>query len=276
MAEKLPNYSVLMSVYYKEHADYLKVSIDSIWNQTVKTNDFVLVCDGPLNGELESVINDAKRSLGEALHVVRLEKNSGLGEALNIGIRECKNEIVARMDSDDIAFPDRCERQLRRMITNNLDMISGSVLEFQDNIENITGTRRVPATKSEIIQFSRKRNPFNHPAIMYNKASVIEAGGYTEDFHLFEDYHLWIRMLMRDCNCENLLDPVVYMRTGSDAILRRGGKDYAKDMLKFHRWLKQIGWISQIDYVMGALPHSTVCYLPNRLRIIVYNWLRKQ
>lgn len=275
MAEKLPNYSVLMSVYYKEHSEYLKASIESIWNQTIKTNDFVLVCDGPLNDELDSVIDDAKSTLGEVLHVVRLDKNCGLGEALNIGIRECKNEIVARMDSDDIAFPDRCERQLQHMITGDLDIISGSVLEFQGNTENVTGARRVPVTKSEIIQFSKKRNPFNHPAIMYQKLSVIEAGGYTEEFHLFEDYHLWIRMLMRDCNCENLLDPVVYMRTGNDAILRRGGKEYAKDMLRFHRWLKDAGWTSNIDYFTGAIPHGIVCVIPNSARLWIYRLLRK-
>lgn len=105
-------YSVLMSVYVKEKAEYLRMAMDSIWNQTVPTDDFVLVCDGALNDELDAVIEDMEKSHSDSLHVVRLKKNGGLGNALNVGIKHCKNELVARMDSDDISRPERCEKQL--------------------------------------------------------------------------------------------------------------------------------------------------------------------
>lgn len=274
IAAKLPGYSVLMSVYYKEKANHLRLSIDSIWNQTTRTNDFVLVCDGPLTAELDEVIKEAQIAIGSVLRVIRLEINHGLGEALNIGIGECKNEIIARMDSDDIAFPNRCEVQLHQMVSKDLDIISGNIIEFQETIDNITGIRKVPRTQDEIIQFSKKRNPFNHPAIMYRKSAVIAAGGYTEEYHLFEDYHLWVRMLMNNCKCENLTEPVLYMRTGSDAILRRGGRQYAKDMLRFHKWLNAAGWTSKVDYISGAIPHMLICIAPNRIRSLVYKQIR--
>ena len=105
----MDNYSVLMSVYHKEKAEFLREALDSIWNQTVQTDDFVLVCDGPLNEELDSVIAEHEKAHPGVLHVIRLEKNGGLGNALNIGIKQCKNELIARMDSDDISYPDRCE-----------------------------------------------------------------------------------------------------------------------------------------------------------------------
>ena len=105
-------YSVLMSVYHKEKPEYLKQAIESIQTQTLSTNDFVLVCDGPLNGQLDSVIATKRQEMGESLNVVRLAKNGGLGNALNEGIKHCKNELVARMDSDDIAYQDRCEKQM--------------------------------------------------------------------------------------------------------------------------------------------------------------------
>ena len=106
-AERYGAYSVLMSVYSKENPAWLKLAIESIQDQTLPTSDFVLVCDGPLTPELDGVIAEKHCQMGEILMVVRLEKNVGLGNALNEGIKHCRNELVARMDSDDIACFDR-------------------------------------------------------------------------------------------------------------------------------------------------------------------------
>lgn len=105
-------YSVLMSVYHKEKPEYLKQAIESIQAQAFPTDDFVLVCDGPLSEPLDSVIAKKQQEMGTTLNVIRLAKNGGLGNALNEGIKHCKDELVARMDSDDIAYPDRCEKQI--------------------------------------------------------------------------------------------------------------------------------------------------------------------
>ena len=107
-----PNYSFLMSVYKKENAANLRTAMDSMWNQTIPTNDFVLVCDGPLTIELDTVIDEMIQAHGKYLNVVRLKENKDLGYALNVGIEHCKNALVARMDSDDISFPNRFEKQL--------------------------------------------------------------------------------------------------------------------------------------------------------------------
>lgn len=124
-------YSVLMSVYYKEKPEYLKQAIDSIQTQTLPTDDFVLVCDGSLNDELDSVIMAKQQEMGTVLNVVRLAKNGGLGNALNEGIKHCKNELVARMDSDDIAYTDRCEKQIEVFNTHpEVSICSGIVEEF--------------------------------------------------------------------------------------------------------------------------------------------------
>ena len=105
-------YSVLMSVYKKEKAEFLKEAIESIQKQSKKTDDFVLVCDGELNESLDKVILDKKEEMGDVLNVIRLKENVGLGKALNVGLEYCKNEYIARMDSDDISVPDRCENCL--------------------------------------------------------------------------------------------------------------------------------------------------------------------
>ena len=81
------SYSVLMSVYYREKPEFLNQAIESIQSQTLPTDDFVLVCDGPLNEELDSIIAVKQREMGTSLNVVRLAKNGGLGNSLNEGIK---------------------------------------------------------------------------------------------------------------------------------------------------------------------------------------------
>lgn len=267
-------YSVLMSVYYKEKPEFLREAMESIWQQTVKTDDFVLVCDGPLNVSLDVIIDEMQATHPDTLRVVRLEKNSGLGIALNEGIKHCQHEIIVRMDSDDIAFPNRCERQLKVFREHpDVSLCSGTVIEFRDTIDNVVGKRELPVTHEEIVSFSRKRNPCNHPSVMFKSPAVEAAGGYIEKYHLFEDYYLWVRMLMNGAKACNIKEPILYMRTPADLYMRRGGKAYAKDMLAFHRWLKEKGWISVGTYLTGALPHALVCVLPNNLRGLIYKVL---
>lgn len=269
------NYSVLMSVYCKENPEYLRDSMISIYEQTLPTNDFVLVCDGPLNNALDQVIEDMQHVFGNTLHVYRLEENRGLGEALNYGLHQCKNELVARMDSDDMSLKDRCEKELQVFNSNNkIAIVSGGIEEFIDSPKNITGKRVVPKTTVEIINFSKKRNPFNHPAVMLRKSIALEVGGYSEKFHLFEDYYLWIRILMCQYQGINLQDTLVYMRTSANSYERRGGVDYAKDLLRFHKWMLDKKWSSASDFLLAAVPHAFVCIAPNFLRRIIYGRIR--
>lgn len=113
----------------------------------------------------------------------------------------------------------------------------------------------------------------NHPCVMFKKSAVEEAGGYNEAYHLFEDYYLWVRMLMKGYKARNTQEVLLDMRSPADMYLRRGGKKYAEDMLQFHQWMKKSGWSSEIDYLTGAVPHAVVCVLPNGVRKLVYEKL---
>ena len=144
-AEQYGAYSVLMSVYSKENPTWLRLAIESMQTQTLPTSDFVLVCDGPLTPELDGVIAEKQRQMGETLTVVRLEKNMGLGNALNEGIRHCRNELVARMDSDDIACLDRCEKQVAVFNEHpEVSICSGTILEFSETPEDADRRRMLP------------------------------------------------------------------------------------------------------------------------------------
>lgn len=264
------NYSVLMSVYYKEHPDYLRQSMQSIYDQTVPTNDFVLVCDGPLTPELDAVIADMQLQFGLRLNVCRLLKNGGLGKALNFGIGQCKNDLVARMDSDDVSRPDRCERQLAVFQDHpEYSLVSGIVEEFSDTITNVSVRRIVPEHQNDIIDFAKKRNPFNHPCIMYKKSDVEAAGGY-QDFYLLEDYYLWIRMLQQGFIGYNLQEPLLWMRAGSDMYKRRGGWKYVQSQRNLFKYMAQTGFITESQYQIQGMIRLIGAVVPNWLRTFLF------
>lgn len=264
------HYSVLMSVYHKEKSEYLQQAMMSIYNQTVFTDDFILVCDGPLNVELNAVITEMQQKFGEILNVVRLKKNEGLGKALNIGIKYCKNELVARMDSDDISRPDRCERELNVFQEHpELSLVSGIVEEFTSDISHIDSRRVPPETQNEILAFAKKRNPFNHPCIMYKKTAVELAGGY-QDFYLLEDYYLWIRMLMEGYQGYNLQEPLLWMRAGSDMYKRRAGWKYAKSQKMLFKYMKDKNFISGSQYAQSVIIRGGSSIAPNWLREMLF------
>lgn len=267
---KYENYSVLMSVYYKENSEYLKQAIESIQAQTFPIDDFVLVCDGPLNQELDSVIKKKQQEMKNILNVVRLKKNAGLGNALNKGIQQCKNELVARMDSDDISYPDRCEKQL--MVFNTypeISVCSGIVEEFATNPKVVESRRVPPETQEEIREFAKVRNPFNHPCVMYKKPDVEAVGSY-KDFYLLEDYYLWVRMIMAGYQGYNLQEPLLHMRAGTDMYMRRGGLKYAKTQEKLFRFMKNNGFISKGQYIKNCVIRGESSLAPNWLRKFVF------
>lgn len=267
---KYENYSVLMSVYYKENSEYLKQAIESIQAQTFPTDDFVLVCDGPLNQELDSVIKKKQQEMKNILNVVRLKKNAGLGNALNKGIQQCKNELVARMDSDDISYPDRCEKQLMVFKTYpEISVCSGIVEEFATNPKVVESRRVPPETQEEIREFAKVRNPFNHPCVMYKKPDVEAVGSY-KDFYLLEDYYLWVRMIMAGYQGYNLQEPLLHMRAGTDMYMRRGGLKYAKTQEKLFRFMKNNGFISKGQYIKNCVIRGESSLAPNWLRKFVF------
>ena len=182
-------FSVLLSLYIKENAEYFKSSLESIFCQTLLPNEVILVKDGPITEELEKIIADFKKRY-KILKVIPLEKNIGLGLALNEGLKHCSYDIVARMDTDDIAKKDRFDKQIDIFRNNpEIDLVSAWIDEFTDDISNINSTRKLPENHKDILSFGKSRNPVNHPVVMFRKNKVMEAGSY-KDFYLLEDYYL--------------------------------------------------------------------------------------
>lgn len=269
------NFSVLMSIYHKEKPEYFNRAMQSIWNeQSVKPDGIVLVQDGKLTDELYSFIDEWKNELGEALKIIPLEQNVGLGDALNEGIKHCSYELIARMDTDDIALPDRFEKQLKVFGNSEIDICSGWISEFDKDEEEILSYRKLPELHHEIINFARKRCPINHPAVMYKKAVVEKAGGYQK-MMWFEDYYLWGRMIVSGAKFYNLQEVLVNMRAGYGQLERRSGFKYAMSEFNLQKEFLKIGFINYFEFIRNVAIRFSSRIMPKILVKIIYKMLRK-
>lgn len=268
------NFSVLMSIYYKEKPEYFCRAMQSIWDQQIiKPNEIVVVQDGPLTDELYKVINQWSCKLGDVLKTISLEQNVGLGDALNVGIKYCTNELIARMDTDDIALPDRFKKQFNIFQRSDIDICSSWVSEFNNNENEIISNRKVPEKHDEIISYSKVRNGINHPAVMYKKTAVENAGGYKK-MMWFEDYYLWVRMILNGAKFYNIQEPLVNMRAGYSQLERRGGFKYAIEEFKFLNRLKEIGFLSTFQFIKSVVIRFVARILPKSLLKKIYKKIR--
>jgi len=269
------NFSVLISIYEKENPTYLEQALNSIENQTLMVNEIVLVKDGPLTPELDNIINKYKQNSSMPYKILTLEKNIGLGGALDKGLRVCKYDWVARMDSDDIALPERFEKQFSYLVdTPDIDILGSWICEFDDDPGLCSRERRVPLLHDEIVSFAKHRNPLNHMSVVFRKDAVLDAGGY-QPMNGFEDYYLWMRMIKKGKHFANLPEVLVKARTGQNMIARRQGFKYAQDELDLEKAAYQIGFWSTLDMTRNIFTRVIPRLLPVFIVEKLYNLLRK-
>lgn len=266
-------FSILLSVYYKENPIFLSQSLDSISKQTIYPTEIIIVEDGPLTNELYNILDEYERKIKNILRIP-LKYNVGLGKALNEGLKHCSYELVARMDTDDIAYPTRFEKQVKYMTEHpEIDACSSWIDEFIDSTDNIISTKKLPETNEEIIDYAKHRSPLNHPAVMFRKSAVMAVGGYSG---FPEDYCLWIKMIMNGSKMYNLQESLLYFRYSHDMIKRRGGWKYAKDDFKSQIQFHKMGFIGIGTLVYNIAIRMTVRLIPNNLRNFIYKELLRK
>lgn len=266
-------FSVLMSLYHAEKPEFLRECLNSLKTQTCPADEMVMVFDGKISPELETVVQDFQAALN--IQIIRLPENVGLGNALNIGINHCLHEIIFRMDTDDIAAPHRFQAQCEYLTAHpEIDLLGAQIAEFDTQPEHANAARIVPQNYTQIIDFSKKRNPFNHMTVAYKKTAVLQAGGYQH--HVFmEDYNLWLRMLANGVQAANLPDTLVFARTGAGMLTRRRGWQYIRSEWQLCR-LKcrlrvQSAPTALYYFVLRSLPRL----LPTSCLQILYSFTRK-
>ncbi|OYX54122.1 hypothetical protein B7Y92_00430 [Candidatus Saccharibacteria bacterium 32-50-13] len=261
-----------MAVYLADNPEWLREAIKSVLENTTAPNEVIIVIDGPIGSGLERVISHYG-SLA-LVSVIRLEKNFGLGYALNVGIQNSSNELIARMDSDDISVVNRFEIQLNAFKNDkDLEILGGQISEFVGEVHNATSRRIVPLSLEEIKRFSKRRSPFNHPTVMYKKSSIERLGGYDSSVVRLEDYDLWLRALAGNVNCRNLEQTLLYYRTSNDAIKRRKTIKSLRNHIKARFGFYSKRYISLPDLLYGiftqlilfVIPVSVAAFLFKRL-----------
>lgn len=268
--EKNQKFSVLFSVYFKEKPEFFDKALESIYNQTFKADEWVIVKDGPIPQELQDIIEKYKQLDDVVIREVPLEENKGLGIALSYGVPKCSYDLIARMDTDDIAVPNRFELQLAEFENDpDLDLCGGQIIEFETD-ENIpVAERRVPLTQNEIIKFQKKRSAFNHMTVMFRKSKVLEAGNY-KDCPLMEDDMLWVDMILAGAKCMNIDEYLCNVRTNMDMIVRRGGIKYYRKYKKARRQIYNTGFITKKEFKKTNRVQFIVCIMPKWLRKLLF------
>lgn len=264
-----------MSIYAKERPDYLRQALDSVFHQTVTPDEVVIVEDGALTSDLYSVLDEYEKRYPR-LNRIPLATNGGLGNALNEGLKYCSNEIIARMDTDDISTPDRFFKQLKIFEEfPQTEIVSSWIDEFIDTPDNIISTRKVPQYHYEILKYGQTRNPINHPAVMFKKSTVLFAGNY-QPVPLFEDYFLWVRLLMNGARFYNIQESLLRFRASPDMYKRRGGLKYAVAEARFQNHVRRVGFISLWRFISNITIRFIPRIMPNCCRTFIYRIIRSK
>lgn len=269
------NFSVLMSLYYKENHIYLREALESITTlQSLKPNEIVIVKDGLLNEELNNLLIEFKKKT-EILKIVGYKENKGLGYALNYGLKYCSNEIIFRMDSDDVARKNRFKVQIDAFISNpEISIIGCKTMEFNYKPHDLNRYREVPYTSEEIEKKKLIRNPFNHMTVGFKKSDVIKAGGYKE-MAGYEDYYLWLRLLKfkKGLNLESVL---VDVRIGNGMINKRQGLKFFLYEISFQKQILKEMLQSKSQYIFNCIFRALPRLLPKFLLNIIYKFLLRK
>lgn len=259
----MSDFSVLISIYHKENPEWFLEALESMFAQTVLPSEIVLVEDGPLTTELYTIIDEYSTKY-PIFNIVKNETNLGLGKALAKGINASSNEFIFRMDTDDVIPIDRFEKELVKL-NEGYDVVSCWSLLYEGTIDNVIATKYRPEHHVEIEKLAHKRSPICHAGCAYRKSSVIEAGNYMHNPY-YEDYDLWIRMLLKGYKFYNIQEVLYYVRTSMDMAKRRGGWRYmVNEIHTFTRFYK-LGFYTKFDFLRGICTHSLIRILPSCLR----------
>jgi len=261
------SFSILMSVYKNSKINEVIECFNSLEKQTIKSDDWILVLDGPVEIKLEEYLTQYSNE-NKWLKIIRIEKNVGLGLALRQGMDFCKYNLIARMDTDDICASDRFEKQLKVFQEiPTVSVIGSNILEFIDDVNRPITMRVLPESNKEIKKYLKKRCPFNHMTVMFKRTDVLASGGYL-DWHYDEDSYLWVRMHLNGYKFYNIQENLVFARINNETFLRRGGYKYYLSEKKLFKFMKDNKVISLLEYFRAV----TVRYI---LYVLLHNKIRK-
>lgn len=275
--ERKNKYSVLMSVYKNDDPSFLKLALESIYdNQTVKPDEIVIVFDGPLTDELYDVLSLFKEGKEEIVKYYPQSVNRGLGEALRIGSELCTGDYIFRMDSDDISDPKRFEKQILYVENNpEVDVLGTDIAEFNESIDENMRVRSCPEKHDDIVQMGKKRNPMNHVSVCMKKEALEKCGGY-KTLLLLEDYYLWLNMIAAGCKLANIHESLVYVRVGNGFDSKRGSKERIIGWKTLQDFMLEHEMINKKEAMMNMLYIRAFVNTPSGVKKVLYEKLLRK
>ncbi len=265
-----------MPVYAGDDPKHFDAALQSLFVQTLKADEVVVIQDGPLTPALDGTLATWKQKMPEINHVV-LAKNGGLSNALNAGIKAAKHEWLARMDADDICKPHRFKKQIDLISQNpELSILGSWITEFDENMQTEIAVRKLPKTHKEILKYAQWRCPFNHMTVMYRKSVLEKLGNYKNYGAVGDDYELWARFLVNGYKSANIQESLVDARTGVDFFgKRRRGFKYFKNEVREINDLYKLGLINPLQYGFHFTMKAVVRFSPPFVVKLIYKGIRK-
>ncbi|MGX6454061.1 glycosyltransferase [Pediococcus acidilactici] len=276
--DTLGGYSGLMSIYAKEKGDRFIKAMNTVLAQSIPPSEFVLVEDGPLTDELYSIIEDMEKKFVAnkiCFKKVYNEVNKGLGYSLNKGLSNTSYNLVARFDSDDLNQKKRIEKSIQKLKENpQLALLGSHVAEINPDDSSFLKYRKVPIGVEKIKKVIGKRNPFNHMTVVFKKDAIIDVGGY-EDVPYFEDYYLWLKLVNKGYELDNIDEILVKACVDEDFYSRRSGLQYFLKEFNFQTLIVRRHYISKGVYIRNLVLRGGVRLMPKKFVKAVYSILRK-
>jgi glycosyltransferase involved in cell wall biosynthesis len=262
-------FSVLISLYNNEVEENLEAALESLVNQILQPNEIVLVLDGPIRSSLLKIVKKYQLKF-KSFQLLKLDQNVGLGKALNYGLGFCRYEYVARMDTDDICYPERFKMQIAKLNTNkNISVLGAAMQEFNAVPNDLGRFKILPSQYDKLKKFAIYRNPLNHPTVIFRKQDILFVGSYL-DMPLFEDYYLWVRVLSSNFVIENLQESLLHFRIGNDMVKRRHGFQYVKKEIRFLEAIKELRFISSKQMYTLIIMKTPLRLMPIKIFKLVY------
>jgi hypothetical protein len=266
------DFSLLLPVYGRDDPAQLERAFRSaVDEQTLRPTEVLIVRDGPVPGALAAVVDELLATSPVPARLLALPENVGLAHALTAGLAACAHDVVARMDADDVAMPERFAKQLA-LLDTGYDLVGSGLYEFEDDEAVTIGVRTPPTGEAHIKRYAHFHDPFNHPTVVYRRAAVQKAGGYVP-VGLMEDYWLFARMLASGARAENIPEPLVKYRVGAGAYRRRGGVKQLQAELRLQRLMRRAGITTPAETVRNVLVRGGYRLVPEGLRKIAYRAL---
>lgn len=262
--------AVILPVYKNDKVSYVRLSFDSILNQTYKNIHLYVGVDGPVGEELENCLKEYEKD--ERVSVQWFSENRGLAIVLNDLLDICFREgyeLIARMDADDISMPDRIEKQMKYLMGNpDIDVVGGAIEEIDENGESRGKTIIYPATHEDCYEFFSRRNPHAHPAVMFRKRFFEKAGcKYRPEYRQNQDTMLWLDGMKAGTKHANIPDVVLRFRfTNSLFKKRRKGWAFAKKQLEDRKMIN-----NTLGYGFGATVFGYMMFI----MLVSPAWVKK-